>query len=488
METFDIIIMGNGIMGYSTALQLLFDNPMLKIALIGKESRVGGASLAAGAMLGCFGEASDLCYHDYYHQKKLELSYEARQYWAEWLELINSVSSHKLPINYGTYILLNAKSGLLDDDNYHTILKLLNHYQEPYEKIDAKKISGYNPTVDARALDALYLPNEASVSSQHLFSLYESILSHNQRVTLINENITKIKANDYHIESVQTEYQKNYCAKQYLITAGVYSQQLIDQIPAIKNRIPRLFAGTGISLIMEKNDIAINQVIRTPNRSFACGLHVVPRNESTLYFGGTNNIHLHAEYMAKPAQLKFLIHCALQQINQRLHNNGILNILIGNRPVSFDTFPLLGKTSLPDLFIATGTYREGFLVAPLFAKYISQLMLEQREIFENPFMCERPPIATMTQQEAIKYAAKHYSSAAYETEIQLPPVGWHAMFEEMLTARISRLYQALGNDDFFIPADFLLLFDENEQLAINYFKKYLKEIKAVYPQASATLN
>ena len=58
LVTVDISIVGNGILGLMTAYELTNRDPSLKVAVIGPANREGGASQAAGAMLGCFGAVS----------------------------------------------------------------------------------------------------------------------------------------------------------------------------------------------------------------------------------------------------------------------------------------------------------------------------------------------------------------------------------------------------------------------------------------------
>ena len=49
----------------------------------------------------------------------------------------------------------------------------------------------------------------------------------------------------------------------------------------------------------------------------------------------------------------------------------------GLRPGSPDGMPLLGKSALPGLFIASGQYRNGILFAPAVAEILSRSVLEQ---------------------------------------------------------------------------------------------------------------
>ena len=73
MITADLTIVGNGILGLMTAYELTNRNPSLKVAIVGPADRAGGASQAAGAMLGCFGEITDLTFFNEQAEKRLSL-------------------------------------------------------------------------------------------------------------------------------------------------------------------------------------------------------------------------------------------------------------------------------------------------------------------------------------------------------------------------------------------------------------------------------
>ena len=55
----DIVVVGNGALGLFLADELAGRNSQKKIAVVGPRDRNGGASQAAGAMLGCFSEVTN---------------------------------------------------------------------------------------------------------------------------------------------------------------------------------------------------------------------------------------------------------------------------------------------------------------------------------------------------------------------------------------------------------------------------------------------
>src|SRR5579862_6276506 len=108
-STYDVIIVGNGIIGTSTAFCLKMHDPLLRVALIGPASRLNGATPAAGAMLGCYGEVTETTLHSHPATVKLEMAIKSTALWPHWIEIINSYlpNSERLSINHGTFVIHN---------------------------------------------------------------------------------------------------------------------------------------------------------------------------------------------------------------------------------------------------------------------------------------------------------------------------------------------------------------------------------------------
>ena len=51
----------------------------------------------------------------------------------------------QLRINPGTYVILNTKSGVLDEKNYAAIIEALQKYEEPWEEVEAATVPGLSP-------------------------------------------------------------------------------------------------------------------------------------------------------------------------------------------------------------------------------------------------------------------------------------------------------------------------------------------------------
>ncbi|RYE14946.1 MAG: FAD-binding oxidoreductase [Rickettsiales bacterium] len=478
MKKYDLSIIGNGILALSTAYEFIKNNSKSKIAIIGQKHRSNGATIAAGAMLNCFAEVTNCSLKFNESRSKLEMAIKALYLWEEWIENINSLvnKEDQISINNGTFVILNSKSGILDSENFSSMISALNSYNEYYEEVDPIDIPGLDPIEDSRPLKSIYLPREGCINPFSLINTLEKILISTNQVDFIEDEVIKIDSNKI-INYIETNRGYKLSSDHYLIAAGAYSQRIIDLIPELNKRIPRILAGVGYSLVIEQQKNKVTNVIRTPNRAGACGLHVLPYNDTSLYIGASNNVSFEPQSDPSMGLIHFITECAIEQINQEYHRSKILKINTGNRPATLDTYPLIGETSIKGLWIITGTYRDGFHQSPLLAKHMSNLMSNEEGLFENIFPPERSLIKTFTKETSIEEGVLHYMSGAYERGIKLPKASWDKMLRNLIKDRIEELYNKLDTD-YGLSPDMLMMFEFEDKLEerISFFRNYLKMI------------
>jgi len=477
---FDIVIVGNGILGLTTAISVATKDKTLNIAVLGPKDRLGGATAAAGAMLNAFGEVTSTTLKSKAGQTKLDMAIKSLRMWPEWIEKINSYlpSEKKVQQTDGTFVILNSKSGNLDSENYDAIIKAMDQYQEPYEDVPPGSIAGLNPVEDCRPLRAMYLPNEGSLGTAEMLESLQFIAEEHFNVTFIEDYAEKLNVTSGAVSSVLLGNGETISAAKIVLAAGAFCQKLIDQIPGLADRIPRLLSGVGHSFVIEQvPEKPIKQMVRTPNRSGACGLHAVPQKDG-LYVGATNNVFLSPETSQAVGLTHFLQECTLEQINQDLYKSRILKWHTGNRPATIDTFPLVGKTSVDGLWLLTGTYRDGFHQSPLLADYISDQILNTEQTSETIFQPERLPIQVLSREESIEEAIHHYMCGAYERSMKLPKAGWNEMFRGMFRNRLKQLYKDLDTDFGLLPDMIVMLeFARDSHKTISFFRDYFKRIQ-----------
>ncbi len=158
-----------------------------------------------------------------------------------------------------------------------------------------------------------------------------------------------------------------------VVAAGAGSSKVLRTLGDLPGKLPAMLAGKGVGVVFKAHGMDLPCVVRSPNRDFACGVHMVPRNTGHVYVGATNRISATpgAEPGPTGGELHALLHAACHGLHAGLRAAEIQAIQHGMRPLTADGYPLIGQTGLDGLHIATGTYRNGVLLAPAIAEVIS---------------------------------------------------------------------------------------------------------------------
>ncbi len=465
--TFDYLVVGNSVLGLTTAYRLSQLAPNAKIAIVGPSARTSGATAAAGAMLGVFGEVTAATFTDEYDQNYFELSLQAQTLWPDFVSELNSQldeTDHVQIHPNGTFILLNTHGTSKDDTpNYQTILHALKKYDEPHTEVMPEEITGLCPEERSRSLSGVYIPNERSINPMAVLRALELVLQQKQHVTQIDATVSTLltaEQNAHRIKGVALNNGDVYEASQVIIAAGVGSQDLIDSLPALKGRVPHIMSGDGVSFVFDQTLLGehqIEHVIRTPNRAGACGLHVVPnaKNKHLLYLGAGNMMQCRPLPGASMESATWIMKSSLQEINKHLGDARLLKFNQGNRPTSIDSYPLFGaSTSVEGLWFLTGTGRDGFQRSPLLSWHIAKKLTGETSLTEiekktldifDAFAPERLPLQSETQEEAMQRLQKEVYCALHETN-GLLTTGLHAPFPDWLDRDIRHIYDQLDTD------------------------------------------
>jgi glycine oxidase len=375
--TADVAVVGGGIVGRAVALELARQG--FKIALIdGAVPERMPASQAAGAMLGAFGEVTA---QDQPPGADVELTARVRAAdgYGAWLESLAHYG-HAPVLQRGTVIFAGAASRQ-DRKNLVTIKAALEFHARRYESVDTDDVPYINPASDRPIGEAIYLPDENSVIIPELMASLGRELESHPQVTILREEARRLLGPADHIAGVATS-SATISAKWTVLAAGVHTTGLVSTHQAATAFVPPLLEGKGTSIVLEIAE-ELPTVVRTPNREFACGLHLVPRGKSAVYLGATNRASsvLGATGKATAGEVHYLLDSAIHEMNTRLANADVISVTAGSRPISPDRRPLFGVTALPGLAVATGTYRNGVLLAPYAAGVVAG---EIASGFRNP--------------------------------------------------------------------------------------------------------
>lgn len=440
-----IAVVGNGLIGLAIATQLRREEPSSTVTVIGPASRRGGASAAAGAMLGCFGEVSDHTLASEPARAKFDLALEAHRRWPALIDMLNDEPLDVPPVTQvkGTFVILNSRSGDLDSVNFRALERALVEYGEPFERVD--DVPGLDPVPDGRPLAVIHLPGEGAVDSRAVLARFDG-MSRRLGIDFEDTSARRLHASSDRITGVELSDGRLLACDEVVVAAGAFSSPLLSSVLP-PHAIQPVLAGSGFGFVAERVlGRGFPSVVRTVNRAGSCGLHVVPLGSAFEYFGASNIIFAAPEFRPHLGLWHFVTQCAMDQLDQMVCFSRVQETRFGNRPVPFDTFPLLGPTTLDGLHVVTGTYRDGFHSAPLLAEMTARSLLDGVSAFPAVFDPMRAPLTTLTVAESIDEFAGQMTGSAYESSTSLSRFMHHTDLTELYRSKAERMYERLGSD------------------------------------------
>ena len=451
------VIIGNGILGLTTALRVaLRSKPTDKVVVVGKFSRPGSATNAAAAMLNSFCEVEAGALENELDLYRFELSYNAAKMWPNFVldhlevavghnclihECKNCMGSTGACFELGTYLINNCSTDSLDDENYDAVIKALQDFIEPYSEVRVSDIPNYNPEARNRASRAIYIPNEGWLNPKLTLKSIQESLKGFDCIEFIDDEVQLLLKDSQKLTSVKLSNGKNIEGDVFLLATGASCSKLIDD-SNLGISIPQIFNGVGVSIQISSPDYPHTKAIRTPNRGLACGLYTVPfytgpdKPLNDIIVGASSFITSAPNKGARVGSVQSLLKGAMEQINVNFYKAEVSCINVGYRPVSADTYPVVGRSSISNLIIATGTKRDGFEV----------------------FSPNRSLIRNLTREEAVNNGVKHLISASYQHGFEPSHDRLLEKIKRFHRDDLERLHDKVGAFDWGIPPELIDLY------------------------------
>ncbi len=472
------VIIGNGIIALTTALRLaLRAGTNDRIIIIGKKSRPDSATMAAAAMLNSFCELDEHGLENDIDIFRFELSYQATRIWPQFVldhmdiamkrnclidECATCQGSKGACFELGTYLINNHSSDSLDDTNYDVVLKALKDFMEPHFEINPKDIPNYKPQERHRATRALYIPNEGWLNPKLTLRSIEASVEKFDCITLIDEEADVILKEGNSISAVRLNNGQIVEGDQFLLTTGATASDFLDR-SAVGVSIPRIFYSIGVSIQLKSPGAPHTKTIRTPNRGLACGLYTVPfyvGHKSPLneiIIGSSNFVSPSREdTLARTGSVQSLLTGAIEQINTDFYKSTISTINVGARPLSADAYPVIGRTSIQNLIVATGTKRDGFHLSPVLSDTLCKIIhneeIDPRYEYFSP---QRKLIRNMSREKAIELTVKNLVSASYQHGFVPSHDKLAEKIKQMHADELNRLHDKVGAYDWGIHPELI---------------------------------
>ena len=336
MKTWDVIIIGGGIIGLSLSVALRKRGASVLVVERGEPGRE--ASHAAGGMLvdspletppplQSLATASARMYPEFAHEVQLEsgMTVDLRDFGTFVFPPPEHVHEHP---GFTAANVLPAALRELEP-------ALANNTQPAFYSKER--------SVDPRALSSTAA--KAAKKRNVDFSSGDAVIS----VDISGERATGV-----------TTVKTSFLSSKVVNCAGCWSGQISP------TRLPtRPVKGQMLCLVMHPRNL-LKHVIRTPD------VYLIPRSDGRLLVGATVE-EAGFDKRTDPPTIQRLHRAALQLV-PKLADAKILEDWAGLRPGTPDNLPILGATEIPGYYVATGHFRDGILLAPITAKVMSDVI------------------------------------------------------------------------------------------------------------------
>jgi glycine oxidase len=350
VKSWDAIIIGGGIIGVSLALSLRKEGLRVLIVERGEPGRE--ASHAAAGMLA--GSGAEI------PSALRVLAKESARMYPEFVHELEDESGMKIDLREEGTILVSGEGEFPDGAEVLSAGELKS--LEPAVAIQGMRQGGRARPL-AQSEDEYYAAyvNERSVDPRTLMVAALKAAKHREIDISSGSEVRGVVVENRRAAGVKTE--KTFYASEIVVNcAGAWAGQIPPyQFPVRPVKVQMLAVTGGPRL---------KHVIRGDKA------YLVPRSDGKIVIGSTLedagfNKQVDVDTIEK--LLKATIETVPELARARQHE-----AWAGLRPGTPDELPIVGETSTPGYFLATGHYRDGILLAPATAKAVGEL-IAQRE-------------------------------------------------------------------------------------------------------------
>ncbi|HJQ24132.1 MAG TPA: glycine oxidase ThiO [Blastocatellia bacterium] len=361
----DVIIVGGGVIGGSIALRLAREG--LKVTLI-ERGRVGcEASRAAAGMLSPQAEASE-------PGPFLDLCLRSRALYPEFARLLEDLSG--VDIEYRDEGTLCVALAGEDPNQIARWAAWQKSVALPLEELLAADIAVLEPAVTKQAARAVFVPGDHQVENRRLMDALDSAIR--------RAGVEVIEGAEVHRLIVERDRATGVVcghapisAGAVIVAAGSWSSRLLDPV------------GLRVRVVPARGQmLAVRGATTMRHVLHSSRVYLVPRRDGRIVVGAT------VEYVGfnkavTAGGIRGLLDAAIEMVPS-LNDAEIIETWAGFRPDTEDHLPVIGPCAVAGLFLATGHFRNGILLAPVTAELVARCVVEQTLADElRPFTINR---------------------------------------------------------------------------------------------------
>ena len=357
MKTYDVVIVGGGIIGGSIAFELSQRN--LRVAVLDRQELMCEASWAAAGMLSPAPDCSAAI-------PLVPLGRASLALYPQFIAAIETASNLRTG-----YRQDGALEALFHGDaqrGLSTLVALHHALGLSCEPLPLEEAREMEPALGRDAHAAVFLPDEACVDTRALAAALLAATKTAGTALFPGMQAISLVQDEKSCTGVRTKTGETFSAAHVVVAAGCWT----SQIPGMATCAPTLPV-RGQMVALRHAGEPIRHVLRSERG------YIVPRDTASpqrLVAGST---------LEKAGYEKRVTSGGLEQILQSVNELApglagaeVMETWSGLRPGTPDQLPILGPAGLEGLVVATGHYRNGILLAPVTAKLVTEWITEQR--------------------------------------------------------------------------------------------------------------
>jgi glycine oxidase len=350
VKTWDVVVVGGGIIGLTLALDLRRHGVSVMVVERGEAGRE--ASYAAAGML---------AYCDPGTPPSLQaLCFASAGIYPEFVHILEDESGYHVDFRrQGTiaFVLRNEQSPC-----------------SPAPELTPEQVRHMEPHLEFVGQRAVFLP-EQTVDNRELVVAALKACKHRGVDLASGSEVTEIHVQHGRAAAVATT-RTRYGAAAVVNCAGAWA----GQVGPIK--LPTRPVKGQMLAVAASHRKLLEHVVRAPD------VYLVPRSDGRILIGATVEEAGYDKRLDADVMQRF--HRAAANLLPAIADAHILEAWAGLRPGTIDDLPILGATSLPGYFVATGHFRNGILLSAITATVMSEVVRGQPPSFDiSPFSAAR---------------------------------------------------------------------------------------------------
>lgn len=233
----------------------------------------------------------------------------------------------------------------------------------PVEWLEPHQVRQKEPAVDRPILGAYYFPKDAQVDNVNLTRAYAKAAQKRGVRFLLGHTVSRVLIEKGKAVGARTTSGRICRAPAVVNACGAWAG--FDK--ALPFRVP-VFPVKGQILTFKFRGLPFQTPVVSPDAAYC-----VPRERNRLLVGTTAEFRRSDKKVTRKGIRQIL--SSVSKFTSCLEGHQAYEQWAGLRPCAPDHLPILGKTPVKGLYLATGHFRDGILLGPMTAKLMAEMVL-----------------------------------------------------------------------------------------------------------------